>query len=140
VAWKLILSNKAILPILWQLAPDCEYLLSSSYDDNSELAEKLRRKGHVRKPIFGREGGSVSLVYAESGEILSNPGEYGAEGFVLQQLQKLPVFNGYHFILGSWIIDGEPGGMGVRADSSAITTNRALFVPHFIEPTAEILS
>ena len=30
-SWKMILSNKAILPILWELNPDCEYLLPSYF-------------------------------------------------------------------------------------------------------------
>lgn len=132
--WKLLLSNKAMLQILFELAPECPFLLEACLDNNSEQASRLRKRAHARKPVFGREGGSVSLTFPhDSARNESNPTEFGREGFVLQEYFQLPKFEGFHLLLGSWVIDGKPCGMGMRADTSAITTNRAIFVPHYIE-------
>jgi len=35
-------------------------------------------------------------------------------------------------VIGSWIVDGEPAGMGIREDG-LITSNLARFVPHILE-------
>jgi len=34
-------------------------------------------------------------------------------------------------VLGSWVVDGEPAGLGIREDGW-ITGNGARFVPHII--------
>jgi len=61
--WKLLLGNKAILPLLWSMYPNHPNLLAAYYDDpKTELGiEKYKKlgindKGWVSKPIFGREG------------------------------------------------------------------------------------
>ena len=54
-AWKMILSNKAILPILWQLYPDCPYLLPAYFESG-------RLTDYVRKPILSREGANIQLM------------------------------------------------------------------------------
>jgi glutathionylspermidine synthase len=33
-------------------------------------------------------------------------------------------------VFGSWVIDGEPAGMGIRESSGPITNNTSCFVPH----------
>ena len=58
--WALIPSNKAILPVLWELFPDCPYLLNASY----ELTDELRSTGYVEKPIVGRGGANISMYDA----------------------------------------------------------------------------
>ncbi len=135
--WKAILSNKAILPIMWEIAPNHANLLATSYDNRDRLAKTLRSGAHVRKPIFGREGANVSIVIPGSDDLSFNrDGPYGSEGFILQEYQPLPSFGDYHCVIGSWVIDGQPAGMGIRADKNAITGNTACFIPHFIEPEA----
>jgi glutathionylspermidine synthase len=131
--WKMILSNKAILPLLWQLFPGHKYLLETAFDDESVDAHWLRQSRHVRKPIFGREGGSVSIIDPEKPEeTVEKESVYGAEGFILQAMHELPKYNDYHLVMGSWIVDGQPAGIGLRADQSPITGNTAIFVPHYI--------
>lgn len=133
-SWKMILSNKAILPILWQLFPAHRYLLETAFDDESVEANFLRQSPHVRKPIFGREGASVAIVDPEHPEnTIEKEGVYGSEGFILQALHKLPQYGKYHLVMGSWIIDGQPAGIGLRADNHPITGNTAIFVPHYIK-------
>ena len=57
--WKLILGNKALLPLLWSLFPHHPNLLPAFYDDPRESnrnIEDLEKEQWVSKPIFGREG------------------------------------------------------------------------------------
>ena len=54
--WKMLLSNKGLLPILWELFPDHPNLLPT-FEDAAPLA------GHyVRKPKLSREGSNVTWV------------------------------------------------------------------------------
>lgn len=123
-AWKMILSNKAILPVLWELYPDHPNLLPAYFEEG-----KLER--FVKKPILSREGANIQLV--KDGEVLqATEGEYGKEGFIYQQLFELPEFEGKYPIVGSWIIGQEPAGMGIREANSLITDNLSRFVPHMI--------
>lgn len=133
-AWKTILANKGILPILWSMFPDSPWLLESAFDKTDE-AERIKARPHVRKPLFGREGGSVAIVYPDQpAKSFVNPSHYGKEGFICQALHPLPKYEDYHVLLGSWCIAGKPAGIGIRADLSPITTGmHCLFVPHYVE-------
>jgi glutathionylspermidine synthase len=123
-AWKMILSNKAILPILWELYADCPYLLPAYYD-NRDLTR------YVKKPILSREGANISIV-RDNNLLQQTGGEYGKEGYVYQELFDLPSFEGNYPVLGSWIIGQEPAGMGIREAGSLVTDNLSRFVPHLI--------
>ena len=49
-----------------------------------------------------------------------------------QQSNKFYVTpDGQHAVIGSWIIAGEPAGIGMREDAQPVTTNRSRFVPHY---------
>ena len=48
-------------------------------------------------------------------------------------LARLPAFDGGGYpVIGAWMIDGEPAGMGIRESSDLVTDNRSRFVPHLI--------
>lgn len=127
-AWKMLLSNKAILPILWELYPGHPNLLAT-YDS----PDRLGGRSHVKKAKLGREGSSVTIVDPDDGE--NNAGPYGAEGYVYQEYARLPSFKDgghtVHPVIGSWVIGGESAGMGIRESTSRITNNRSRFVPHY---------
>ena len=123
-SWKMILSNKAILPILWHMNPNHPLLLKS-YFDKGDLVN------YAKKPILSREGANIQLV--KDGNVLEETGgEYGEEGFIYQELCELPKFGDNHALIGSWIIGQEPAGMGIRESDNAITNNKSRFVPHLI--------
>ncbi|WP_433530037.1 glutathionylspermidine synthase family protein [Micromonospora sp. CA-263727] len=124
-AWKLLLSNKALLAVLWELYPGHELLLPAYLDSPRGMSE------YVAKPLLGREGAAVRIVTA-GGEI-ANPGDYGGEGFCYQEFRALPEFAGNRMVLGSWIVDGESAGAGVRESASLITDGYARFLPHYID-------
>ncbi|MFI6824726.1 glutathionylspermidine synthase family protein [Micromonospora sp. NPDC050187] len=125
-AWKLLLSNKALLAVLWELYPGHELLLPAYLDSPRGMPE------YVVKPLLGREGGSVRIVTAGGAEI-SNPGIYGDEGWCYQEFRALPEFAGNRMVLGSWIVDGESAGAGIRESESLITDGYARFLPHYID-------
>ncbi len=133
--YKMLWSNKGILPVLWKLFgddPERGRLLLPAYFEDERPADL---KDYVRKPLLGREGASVEIV--RGGQVVDRrPGEYGAEGYVCQALAPLPNFRGpdgdHHPVLGPWLVDGEPAGLGIRESSSLITDNGSMFVPHVI--------
>jgi len=122
--WKMLLSNKAILPILWQLFPYHKNLLPA-YFTRSNL------KDYVKKPILSREGANITIVENEK-LIASTDGEYGEEGYIFQELCKLPDFNGNFPVIGSWVIGQQPAGIGIRESNGLITNNLSRFIPHLI--------
>jgi glutathionylspermidine synthase len=119
--WKMILSNKAILPVLYDLFPDSPYLLPASLEPLPGA--------HVRKPLLGREGANVSIIGADGQVQAETGGDYGGP-YVYQQLHPLPNFAGRHPVVGSWMVNGYACGIGVREDETPVTGNTSRFVPH----------
>jgi len=123
-AWKMLLSNKGLLPVLWELYPEHPNLLPSF---NS--AEPLSGR-YIRKPILSREGSNVSWI--EGGAVVEeNGGKYGDEGFIFQSPADLPDFDGNHPVFGLWVVDHEAAGLGIREDTRRITGNLSRFIPHY---------
>jgi glutathionylspermidine synthase len=121
--WKMLWSNKAILALLHTFAPECPYLLPANLGAPPSGA-------YVKKPFLSREGANVTIV--RDGEVLaSTGGEYGAEGYVYQEFFEVPDVEGTRPVIGSWVVDGEPAGLGIREDG-LITGNVARFVPHIV--------
>ena len=130
-AWKAVLSNKGILPLLWARHKDHPNLLPAFFDDDPEAASL--GETYVRKPLFSREGANVEVVGADAAEPVLDQG-YGSEGWVRQAYAPPPAFEGRRPVIGAWMVGDQPAGIGVREDDSAVTKNLARFVPHFIEP------
>jgi glutathionylspermidine synthase len=136
--WKAILSNKGILPIFWQLFKNHQvygqYLLEA-YNDASYCPEieYLMLKPYVKKPLFGREGQNIQIIDPEQKIPLGQrQGEYGEEGYIIQDYMQLLQNQGFSIIMGSWIVGDEPCGMSLRGDRTLITGDTALFIPHII--------
>lgn len=128
-AWKAMLSTKAILPLLWQLNPGHPNLLPCYFDGDSR-ADALA--SHVRKPVLSREGANTTLVI--DGRVTARTdGAYGSGRHVVQQAAPLFQSDSGYAVVGSWIIGGEPAGIGIREDSSPITRNVSRFIPHLIQ-------
>jgi len=123
-AWKVLLSSKAILPVLWEMYPDHPYLLPA-YFEQKDL------KDFVKKPVYSREGANI-ILYKNGEPVEENSGAYGKEGFIYQRLFNLPDFDGNYPVIGSWVIGQEPAGIGVRESIHLITNNQSRFVPHLI--------
>ena len=74
--WKMLLSNKGILPILWELFPGHPNLLEAHFHDPKKLTD------YVKKPLLSREGANLTIRRGSS--VQETAGPYGAEGFVYQ--------------------------------------------------------
>lgn len=122
-AWKMLLSNKALLVVLWEMNYGHPNLLPAYFNAQRFGAE------YVKKPLLSREGANVTLVRRKG--VLREVGGYGTEGFVYQGLAQVPEFNGRHAVIGSWIVGDEAAGLGIREDDSPITRNSSHFVPHY---------
>lgn len=124
-AWKSILSNKALLPMLWEMFPNHPNLLPAYFADE----EHPELEKYVVKPIFSREGANVRII--EKGqEIARVDGPYGEEGYIVQQFHPLPKFGDSYTLIGSWLIDSHPAGIGIREDRELITQDLSRFYPH----------
>jgi glutathionylspermidine synthase len=127
--WKALISNKGILPLLWEMFPDHPNLLPAFFEDDPNAAHL--GTSFVRKPLFSREGANVALV-SDGMTVMEQQGPYGAEGFVRQALAPLPNFSGQYPVIGSWLIDHAPCGLSIREDENPITGNTSRFLPHAI--------
>lgn len=124
-AWKMVLSNKQLLPLLWELFPGHPNLLPA-YSTPDPLGGS-----YARKPVFGREGAGITLVKGEN-EVTTDGQPEVEGGYVYQALNLPPSFGGYYPVIGSWIIGGEAAGMGIRENNTPVTNQNSRFVPHRI--------
>ncbi|RZS45180.1 glutathionylspermidine synthase [Herbihabitans rhizosphaerae] len=122
--WKMLLSNKALLAVLWEMYPGHPNLLPAFLDDPGMLTE------YVRKPRLGREGANIQIV--APGYETQTGGVYGEEGYVYQAFDPLPEFDGYRPALGAWIVGDLAAGLGIRETAGLVTDDGAAFVPHRI--------
>jgi glutathionylspermidine synthase len=122
--WKMLWSNKAILPVLWQLYPDHPNLLGANFDAPPPGLD------HVIKPMLGREGGNVTII--RQGQVLAaSEGRYTGP-VIYQEFCDAPDYDGQFPVLGSWMVDGTCVGLGIR-EGGRITTNRDRFLPHVMD-------
>ncbi|NEU13908.1 glutathionylspermidine synthase family protein [Methylobacterium sp. BTF04] len=128
--WKAILSNKGLLPYLFAMAPNHPNLLPAYFEGDPGKA--ALGTAFVKKPLLSREGANILIV--QDGAVLAHDhGPYGGEGHIRQALAPLPSFGGRRPLVGSWIVGDTPAGLCIRESAGPITTNAALFVPHYIE-------
>jgi glutathionylspermidine synthase len=118
----MLLSNKGILPILWDLNPRHPNLLEASFDAGHF------RDNFVSKPLLSREGANITIH--RSGSVRDFEGSYGGKGAIYQELATIPSMGGNYPVIGSWVIYGESAGIGIREDTDEVTTNASRFIPH----------
>lgn len=149
-AWKALLSNKGVLPVLWQMFEGHPNLLPAFFADDvadamvangrpaRQVADSFGRaadalhRAHVVKPIFSREGAGIRIV--EAGEVVeaSANSDYDNHPRIVQACHPLPVFDGFRPVIGAWVVGQECVGMGLREDRARITQDLSRFKPHFI--------
>jgi glutathionylspermidine synthase len=126
--WKSILSNKALLPLLWQLFPGHPNLLPAFFEEDRSVSNL---KHYVKKPIFAREGSNITINY-DGKALESTDGPYGDEGFIYQEYHPLPSFGDNFTLIGSWLVNDKAAGISVREDRSRITQDLSRYIPHVI--------
>ncbi|MEB3292030.1 MAG: glutathionylspermidine synthase family protein, partial [Synechococcales bacterium] len=134
--WKQVLSNKGAMVFLWQQFQNTnygQYLLPTYFEQDFSIeATQLMLGMHVRKPLLGLEGVGTSIETGVGKLEARDSLGYGSEGFIIQNYVELPQAFGYHYMIGSWVVDGEAAGMIIRGDTSKITGRHCLIIPHIV--------
>ncbi len=125
-SWKMLLSNKALLPVLWELNPGHPNLLKASFSVADFAGED-----HVIKPKLSREGANVTIVIGGE-QAQKTKGIYNEGDAIYQAYAPLPEFDGFRPVLGAWVIGDQASGLGIREDAGYITGNDSRFIPHYI--------
>jgi glutathionylspermidine synthase len=123
-AWKMVLSNKAMLPLLWEMFPRHPNLLPAAHTRAGITGDAIAR------PAFGRDGEGVQLLPAGT-NLPTLVADSGA--WVYQAYRPLPSFDGRHPVIGSWIVDDQPAGIGIREEATPVMSNAPAFVPHWVD-------
>lgn len=125
--WKMLFSNKGMLPILWELFPNHPNLMPAFF--HREECASRTGGNFVSKPKLSREGANVQI--RQAGQVVcSTEGEYGEEGLVHQEFFPIPDHDGNRPVMGVWMIQGEACGLGIREDTGLVTGNTSRFIPH----------
>jgi glutathionylspermidine amidase/synthetase len=132
--WSLIPSNKAILPVLWQLYPESPYLLETHF----ELTDDLAARGYVRKPIVGRCGGNVALVDADQRVLEETGGQFENRDDIYQELAPLPQIGGLYTQVCTFTVDGIDAGACVRCDGSLVIRSHSDLLALRVVPDDEL--
>lgn len=136
--WKALLSNKAILPVLWQMFPGHPNLLPAYFAADLAAgivpgAAEALAAGSVIKPLFSREGASIRIIEGGVETEASGNAAYDDHPKIVQAYHRLPVLGGMRPVIGAWVVGEACVGMGLREDASRITQDLSRFKPHFIE-------
>ncbi len=124
-AYTLLFQSKGLLKILWDLYPDHPLLLESSF-------EPLVGQKQVKKPIFGREGGNVSILDEDANAIESIDGDYENHKMVYQAYTELATdTEGLSYQAGVFYAY-EACGLGFRKGGK-ILDNMSKFVGHLVK-------
>jgi glutathionylspermidine synthase len=124
-AYTLLFQSKGLLKILWDLYPNHPLLLESSF-------EPLKGEKQVRKPVFGREGGNVSILDENETEIKSVDGDYANHKMIYQAYTKLPTDEKGNSYQAGVFYAYEACGLGFRK-GDLILDNMSKFVGHLIK-------
>jgi glutathionylspermidine synthase len=131
--WKVVLSNKGMLAVLWDMFPDHPNLLPCYFEDDARAASLNGER--VRKPVFSRQGDNISIISDSlPGGRLETDGDVLDGPHVLQAIHFLPTFGDDHALVGSWVVAGKPAGICILEDDGPITGMMSRFVPHFVTP------
>ena len=124
-AYTLLFQSKGLLKILWDLYPNHPLLLESSF-------EPLEGQKQVKKPIFGREGGNVSILDENASELESIDGDYGNHKMIYQSYTELATdLEGDSYQAGIFYAY-EACGLGFRKGGK-ILDNGSKFVGHIVQ-------
>lgn len=127
--WKLVMSNKAILSVLYDLYPTSPYVLPC-------YMSRPQDGMFCKKPVYSREGHNVSVLeiknWEERTRIAETEGDYNTGPYVYQEYVSPTPYGGRYPVIGSWVIGGESAGIGIRENRMEITDNMSEFVPHII--------
>ena len=108
----------------------------SSADSSSHTTSVQEASGAIRTAWLALAAVSVLLLnielVAKGRRATVMDQGYGEEGHIRQALHPITRFAGNYPIIGAWMVDAEPAGIGIREDRSRVTKNLSRFIPHVI--------
>ncbi len=122
--YTLLFQSKGLLKILWDLYPNHPLLLETSF-------EPLEGQKQVQKPIFGREGGNVSILDENASTLESIEGDYGNHKMVYQAYTELATDSKGSSYQAGVFYAYEACGLGFRKGGK-ILDNMSKFVGHIV--------
>lgn len=123
-AYTLLFQSKGLLKILWDLYPNHPLLLETSF-------EPLEGQKQVKKPVFGREGGSISILDEDANELENIAGDYDSHKMVYQAYTELPTDKQGNSYQAGIFYAYEACGLGFRKGGK-ILDNMSKFVGHVV--------
>ncbi len=129
-AWKMLLADKRMLALLWEMFPDHPNLLPASLDPNALKGPA------VAKPALGRDGAGVKL-HADGLGAAPTGGDADAPDpadgpLVYQALAPLAKSGPVSVLASTWMVASQPAGLGFREADGDFVGAAARFVPHFV--------
>jgi len=153
----MILSNKAILVILWDMFPGNKYLLPAFLSP-----DPLREKNIpiIKKHAAGREGLNITIQNSDGIEKFNNekppPSQItevvkfeqtdedagGVEGTfhdaylgkpIFQEWKEPVFYSGHTPVISSWLVGENPAGIIIREDKGLVTTRYSNIIPHIVK-------
>ena len=124
-AYTLLFQSKGLLKILWDLYPEHPLLLETSF-------EPLAGQKQVKKPVFGREGGSVSILDENANDLESVAGDYDSHKMVYQAYTELATDTQGDSYQAGVFYAYEACGLGFRKGGK-ILNNMSKFVGHIVQ-------
>lgn len=121
--WKYLLSNKAMLALLWKLFPDHPNLLPTYFIPEAFTTPVMKKACCSRN--------SESVFYCQDPNTTQ---DYGSplDRFIYQGVCQTKTFDQHFPIFGMFMVDSNAAGLGIREDSSLINTDANRFVPHTV--------
>ncbi|CAF2786713.1 unnamed protein product [Rotaria sp. Silwood2] len=124
--WTVILSSRAILPVLWTLYPNHPLLLRTQW----HLTDDLKQKSFVKKPIVGRCDHNMILSNNNVDSVKSdNEIKISDQSFIYQEMFQSKTYDGYYPIIASWIIHDHFAGFGICEDQQFDTNANNATIP-----------
>ena len=125
-AWTSLLSNKALLPLLWKEYPGHPLLLQAYHEHPHGMSH------YVAKPIHSRGGENVN-VFQDNAIKETSQGTYSGYPDIYQEFVDTRVIDSnVSTSVGSWIVGNRFAGLTFREDSSLIVKNCSAIVPHYV--------
>lgn len=134
---------KATMAVIWALHEHRHPLFTAEEHEIIEqhflptyMTPDALKAPYVRKPVWGREGGGVSIIWEDGGVIEDRTPYYYQQPKVYQKYIEMPTitiqtwegpYTGF-LLVGSFLLGGVPAGVFLRVGEK-ITGNLSIFLP-----------
>ena len=129
-AWKMLLADKRMLPLLHEMFPGHPNLLPASLDADAIAGPA------VAKPALGRDGAGVKMFAGGLGAPATGGDPQDPDprdGPLVYQTMAVLEKSGTASVLAStWMVASQPAGLALREADGDFVGPAARFVPHFV--------